>query len=395
MRDLRACFSLMIAFAAPPRVGHQTSLTDMDKPRPFDYHVMTFGPFNAGGFRPGVTPMKMPRRRRLSHDRPAVGFTIVELMVAVAVIAILIALLIPSLQQAKRLARITVCSANMRQHAQLTGTYAADCKGAIVSPSSPHGIRKGLLSYTSVATISPTANTCPDSTTARTYPSGFGWFYALGYLPPTAQHSVTFGTNGKGGKFPLLICPDAPIFRNTNRNWAQFDDDQYGTFSVISNILPKGNIDVLCNPMGGSGSGWDCVEVGQSSYFNLAWNRYVPNNAQTAASVASTPRIEKWRPDAIVEIDGEKPDFTIKYYMEMHGDGLNLQYIDGHVRFGGKDINGLKPHVFYGMTVAGVSEGAAYGWGNFGWDATGAHAGWAMSNYATWRLFRYYETGER
>ena len=65
--------------------------------------------------------MKNPRPRTKQH-----GFTIVELLVVVSIIALLIAILLPAIGKARDAARITQSQGNMRNLAVSNDTYASD-----------------------------------------------------------------------------------------------------------------------------------------------------------------------------------------------------------------------------------------------------------------------------
>ncbi len=76
------------------------------------------------------------------------AFTLVELLVVIGIIAILISLLLPSLQRAKVQANSTVCKSNLRSLGQALRIYEAENKGflfpirsRIESPLSPTGYR--------------------------------------------------------------------------------------------------------------------------------------------------------------------------------------------------------------------------------------------------------------
>lgn len=60
------------------------------------------------------------------------AFTLIELMVVVAIISVLIAILLPSLGKSKELARGTVCGSKFRQLFMIQGYYAEDNKGYFV-----------------------------------------------------------------------------------------------------------------------------------------------------------------------------------------------------------------------------------------------------------------------
>ncbi|MBI1336523.1 MAG: prepilin-type N-terminal cleavage/methylation domain-containing protein [Phycisphaera sp.] len=69
------------------------------------------------------------------------GFTLVELLVVVAIITLLIAVLLPSLQGARYQARLIICGSNLKQAGSGLTTYAADNKG--VYPVANHSVGCG------------------------------------------------------------------------------------------------------------------------------------------------------------------------------------------------------------------------------------------------------------
>lgn len=72
----------------------------------------------------------MTRRRK--------AFTLVELLVVVGIIAVLIAILLPSLNRARTLARRTACASNLRQIGIAIYSYAAQNRGSIpYGPDAP------------------------------------------------------------------------------------------------------------------------------------------------------------------------------------------------------------------------------------------------------------------
>lgn len=143
------------------------------------------------------------------HPRPAArghAFTLVELLVVIGIIALLISILLPSLNQAKRAAQLTVCLSNLRQMGLAAQMYTNDNRGYIL-PTIIWGSNPSL----------PTANT-DDS-----------WPIVLvvgKYLPkiridpnsPTAGNSVT-------------VCPAVASVMNT------VNTDAFGFNRVASKHL--------------------------------------------------------------------------------------------------------------------------------------------------------------
>jgi prepilin-type N-terminal cleavage/methylation domain-containing protein len=59
------------------------------------------------------------------------GFTLIEVLVVVAIIALLISILLPSLKQAREQSKVTVCASQLHQVGVAIHTYASDVKGWI------------------------------------------------------------------------------------------------------------------------------------------------------------------------------------------------------------------------------------------------------------------------
>lgn len=60
------------------------------------------------------------------------GFTLVELLVVIGIIAVLISMLLPALNKARQAAQMAVCQSNLRQIGQGYHLYASEHRGALV-----------------------------------------------------------------------------------------------------------------------------------------------------------------------------------------------------------------------------------------------------------------------
>ncbi|HYO25460.1 MAG TPA: prepilin-type N-terminal cleavage/methylation domain-containing protein, partial [Lacipirellulaceae bacterium] len=92
----------------------------------------------------------------MKHSRPSRGFTLVELLVVIGIIALLISILLPSLNRAREQANRIKCASNLRQIGQSIQIYANENKGAFprtfynattTTPSSNNGGWDGDRSF--------------------------------------------------------------------------------------------------------------------------------------------------------------------------------------------------------------------------------------------------------
>lgn len=99
----------------------------------------------------------MPRRRT---DR---GFTLIELLVVVGVIALLIAILVPSLGAARSQARKVACKALLRSYVLATDIYAEEFNGTLIDAYTYLDPDRGLARYWSGGQkLSEKLTRCPD-----------------------------------------------------------------------------------------------------------------------------------------------------------------------------------------------------------------------------------------
>ena len=87
------------------------------------------------------------------------AFTLIELLIVIAIIAILAALLLPSLASAKLKAHQVICLSNLKQLDQLAIMYRQDFGQGL--PRDSHGLRAWVRYYGGDKTVVPDIRICP------------------------------------------------------------------------------------------------------------------------------------------------------------------------------------------------------------------------------------------
>jgi prepilin-type N-terminal cleavage/methylation domain-containing protein/prepilin-type processing-associated H-X9-DG protein len=139
-----------------------------------------------------------------NHSRPAKGFTLVELLVVIGIIALLISILLPALTRARQEASLVQCSSNLRQIGIAIVMYTQDYKGSL-----PPGYWDG--------TWDPTTGQ-NDPYTGSIYDHAAQWSVFI--QPYFGKGGNTDNSNAAaGGNITetrmVFICPDGPTLTNT------------------------------------------------------------------------------------------------------------------------------------------------------------------------------------
>ena len=107
--------------------------------------------------------------------RSGPGFTIIDVLVSIAVIAVLISILMPSLSLVRETTRRLVCSSNIRQHGMGLAMYAEDYEGVLPPTVFPADDAHRLTTVRFATTLAPNVD-APEPW------DGLGWLFSMSYL---------------------------------------------------------------------------------------------------------------------------------------------------------------------------------------------------------------------
>lgn len=313
-------------------------------------------------------------RNRHSQHR---GFTLIELLVVISIIALLIAILLPSLARAKELANRAVCSANVRGIITSMVVYAQS--NGNVFPCTPPDAT--ALSYTNTPTA-PSKGSATDSAGAVVS----AWYTSTAVGDPLSCLWIMVMQNAITPK--SFICPSDPTATSPSLEYTGVTTnnlpgayDNFGTVtasSTSSNATPnatgQGESYSIAFPWSSTGAApwWN---ANQGSDVPLV-SDMAPQN-QTGSGTANRNTIQG--------LSGNSDGPYIYNSGNHGGDGQNVGFGDDHVAFETNPYVGQnQDNIFTFWTASGTPATATTGSGQTANPAkTGATALYSGGQTAT------------
>jgi len=270
------------------------------------------------------------------------GFTLVELLVVIGVIAVLISLLLPALSRARRSANEVRCAANIRQIGQFYQMYAAVNKGRYPDQLNWNNLEWANWPFGGFSG--------PESLNGANFIGcGPTLLYSTGIVKDPRVFYCTNVDNNAEGTF-FSYSRQAPNWLSSSTagtaNW-------YNVFTsyVIWAQLGNQNGPAPQNdPNLASGSGTIYADVNFNKLF--AWNQTSPSTSLVASDMVGTDP----NPDWLIKsnhLDAKAHRIFNQFgggsnsYTYIEGYGGNFLYNDGHVDFRRVDTMQIRYSLHY------------------------------------------------
>ncbi len=216
--------------------------------------------------------------------RPRPGFTLVELLVVIGIIALLIGILLPTLGRARESARKVVCLSNLRQgHTTLIG-YANDHRYQV-----PLGYTNGWKQFNYVVSRNREGFPAASPATGKAGPRWLGQLWVAGFVPsPEAWY-----------------CPE--------------ERDEQIRFNTASNRWPPGDPSSFRTRFG----------YGTRPLIDWPEPAGPDANPDTDMPDVAMPKLQRHNNDVVLADLFHKPTQVA----ERHGDGINAVWGHGGAQF--------------------------------------------------------------